>query len=506
MPNLTRRDFMGTLGVLAGVAATQSADAIPAKRPNILFAMADDWSWPHASVYGETGISTPNFDRVAREGCLFDQAFTAAPQCAPNRAAILTGRNIWQLEEAGTHGSIFPNKFEVYPDILEDAGYHVGYTGKPWGPGNWGLGGWERNPAGDAYNDVKTKDMPTKSMRPVDYAGNFEVFLDARPDGAPFSFWFGCHEPHRNYERGSGVKSGKKIEDIRVPSFLPDTADVRSDLADYYLEIEWFDTHLGRMLDKLEAMGELDNTLVIVTGDNGMPFPGAKANLYEYGTHVPFAIRWPTRLHGWKQTDQLVSFVDIAPTILTAAGITPPQSMTGSSILPTGPGGRLGRNEFVLTGRERHSHARYDNLGYPARAIRTPDFLYIWNVKPDRWPAGDPDKFYDIDASPTKDSLLQDRQARAMLYDHSFAKRPEEELYSVADPSCLKNLAADPANDSLRAELRAKLLRELKAHGDPRVTGNGDIFESYPRFGQMRPHLGGFHERTEYNPKFQQGE
>ncbi|MFH1741695.1 MAG: sulfatase, partial [bacterium] len=410
MPDRNRRRFLkktiwGTMGLIGGTRLPfvygDDTDGSKSGRPNILFAMTDDWSWPHAGAYGDPVVKTPAFDRVAREGCLFTQAFAAAPQCSPNRAAILTGRNIWQLEEAGTHYSLFPNKFAVYPDLLEDAGYCVGGTGKLWSPGNWQEGGRARNPVGPEFNNRKMESVPTEGILLPDYAGNFKEFFEKRPKEKPFCFWYGGHEPHRKYAKGSGLESGKKPEDVQVPPFLPDNAEVRSDFLDYYLEVEWFDRHLGRMLELLEESGELENTILVVTGDNGMPFPRAKATLYEYGTHMPLAICWPKRVPGGRVIHDLTSSIDFAPTFLEAAGLTPPSDMTGRSLLDLltsdQSGGVDGTRNEVFTGRERHSHSRPDNIGYPSRAIRTDQYLYIRNFKPDRWPIGDPEGFHDID-------------------------------------------------------------------------------------------------------------
>ena len=240
LSHLSRRNFLShSAQATFALLASRALAAQPAgKRPNILFAISDDQSWLHASAYGCRSLSTPAFDRVAREGALFNNAFCPAPQCSPCRAATLTGMNIWQIEEAGTHASSFPATFAVYPELLEKAGYHVGLTGKGWGPGNWKISGRTRNPAGESY--VKRKlSPPTKAISANDYAGNFEDFLKARPNGAPFCFWYGATEPHRNYEPGSGLKSGKKLEDVVVPPFLPDTPEIRSDILDYCLEIEW---------------------------------------------------------------------------------------------------------------------------------------------------------------------------------------------------------------------------------------------------------------------------
>jgi len=479
-------------------------------RPNILLAISDDQSWPHAGAYGDTAVRTPTFDRVAREGVLFTHAFCPASQCGPSRSSLLTGRNIWQLEEAGTQASYFPAKFEVYPELLERVGYHIGYTGKPLAPGNWKDAGRKQNPAGKAYNEHRLE-PPTSEISSCNYSANFAEFLEARPPDAPFCFWFGCHEPHRNFEDGSGVRAGKSPDDIAVPPFYPDNEIVRSDLVDYRLEIEWFDKQLGQMLRQLARLGELENTLVVITSDNGMPFPRAKATLYEAGTRVPLAIQWPARIPAGRVVNDLVSFIDLAPTFLEAAGLPPSPEMVGRSlieILTSDSSGWVDSSrDCVVLGKERHNHARADNLGYPTRAIRTKKHLYIRNLKPDRWPMGDPPGYYCHTKmiNPTKAFILSRQRTIAVgpFYSITYAKRPAEELYDVeADPNCLQNLAANPDQAAVLTLLRTRLDEILTEQADPRMVGYGDIFDSYPYFGRMQPGVGGFREPGKYNPRF----
>ncbi|NOU61285.1 heparan N-sulfatase [Marinifilum sp. JC070] len=496
------------------------------KRPNILFAIADDQSFPYSSAYGTSGINTPAFDKVANAGVLFNQAFVAAPQCSPSRAAILTGRNIWELEEAGTHGSYFPKKFTVFTDLLEDVGFEIGYTGKPWGPGDYSKAGWTRNPVGPEFNRKKLTEVPADGIHKTDYFGNFVEFYNQKGNDDPFFFWFGCHEPHRVYEDGSGLKSGKLLTEVDVPDFLPDNKLIQSDIADYAVEIEWFDQHLGKMISFLEEQGELENTIIVVTADNGMPFPAAKANLMEYGTHVPLAICWPAKFKGKRITDDLVSLIDLAPTFLEIAEVENVPQMTGESlkdILFSDSQSKINAvREFVLTGRERHTHARPDNLGYPSRAIRTSDYLYVKNFKPERWPAGDPvpesakqiipaegfkelwPGYQDIDPSPSKMHLLHEKDSLSRYFKLAFDKRPMEQLYDIKkDPACINNIANDSTYATIKKELRDLLESELKKQGDPRVLGFGEIFDSYPRTSKMRE-FKGFNKRGKYNPKFTQ--
>ena len=346
-----------------------------ASRPNILLAISDDQSWIHAGAYGDRGVDTPTFDRIARQGVLFNNAFAASPGCSPSRAALLTGRHTWQNEEAGTHASSFPKQLLTYPDLLEQAGYAVGFTGKGWGPGNWEISGRARNPAGPEFN-ARELEVPHDGIGLQDYAANFEDFLDSVPESGPFAFWYGGHEPHRIYENGVGLKVGKELSDAQVPPFLPDNDQIRSDILDYYVEIEWFDTQLKRMLDLLGERDLLHNTLVLVTSDNGMPFPRAKANGYEYGIHVPLAVAWPARVPGDRVVDDLVGFVDLAPTLLEVAGIETPTAMVGRSLLDillsSADGLVDATRDRVFAARERHSSSRYDNWTYPDSGDENP--------------------------------------------------------------------------------------------------------------------------------------
>jgi uncharacterized sulfatase len=471
-----------------------------------LFCISDDQSWIHNQTYGSAYIKTPAFDRIAKEGVLFNNCFTPAPQCSPARAALLTGRNPWQLEEACLLASLFPTKYKVYPDILEQAGYHVGYTGKGWEPGDWKRSGWKRNPAGNEYNQI-VNEVPTTEIYKYDYAANFEAFLKGKKKDQPFCFWYGGYEPHRPFEKGSAVKAGMKIKDAKVPDFLPDNEIVRSDILDYAYEIEWFDSHLAKMIKTLEKTDQLDNTIIVVTSDNGMAFPRAKANNYEYGTLVPMAIRWPNVIKPGRIVDDLISFVDIAPTFLDAASVCVPDDMAGKSIMPVlrakGNGIIDSSRKFVLTGRERHTHARNDNLGYPVRAIRTQDYLYIRNFDPQRWPAGDPQGYYDIDDSPSKTYLLENNNED--YFKLACGKRPSEELYDVRkDKACLTNLAEDAEYSDVKAQLWKILEQELVKQQDPRALGYGDIFESYPRVSPMRSEqFEGFSKQGQYNPEYQ---
>ena len=463
-----------TLIALLAAIATLATGAQPApSRPNILLVIADDWSYPHAGVLGDRVVRTPTFDRIAREGVLFRNAFVAAPSCTPSRASLLTGRAVHQLEEGGNLWGFLPSKFVAYPDLLEAAGYTVGFTRKGWGPGDFKAGGRTRNPAGNQF-------------------ATFADFYKQASKDRPFAFWFGSQDPHRPYEEGTGAASGMNAADVAVPAFLPDTPATRSDILDYYFEVQRLDREAGEIIATLHAAGQLDNTVVIFTSDNGMPFPRAKANLHDGGTHVPLAIRFPSKAKTHRTIDDFVVLTDLAPTVLEAAGLKPPAEMTGRTLMPLLGGDTQPGRERVFLERERHAQVRRGDLGYPARAIRNNDFLYIWNIHPDRWPAGDPEMhfsvgpFGDIDGGPTKDLLLQRRDdpAIARYFSLATAKRPEEELYNLRkDPQQLDNVAANPQYVRAKSALRSALLKWMRDTRDPRVATGAGAWDRYPYFG-----------------------
>ncbi|MCL4797291.1 MAG: sulfatase [Bryobacteraceae bacterium] len=479
---LSRRTFLGSAAAPA-ILRSQAR-----RRPNILFAIMDDWGFGHAGAYGSKWVKTPGFDRIAERGVTFNNTFTSNPKCAPCRASILAGRNSWQMKEAVNHFGIFPPDFLVYPDLLEKAGYFVGLTGKGWGPGDFQSTGWKRNPAGPLFNRATTK-PPGLYMSNNDYAGNFADFLDKRPKDQPFCFWLGGHEPHRPYEDGIGLRLGKRLEDVTVPKYYPDHRIVRSDLLDYSVEVEYFDSHVLRALNYLEKTGEIDNTLVLMTSDHGMPFPRVKGQIYEDGFRVPCAAMWGREFKGGMRVDDFINVRDYAPTFLEAAGVEPAGTMTGKSFLDVMRAGRSGwvdeSRSTMLTGKERHDLGRPRDAGYPVRAIRTKEFFYVRNYAPESWPAGNPETGYrNVDDSPTK-SLILSRFDE--YYRMSFGMRPAEELYLTSDGrENINNVAADPKYAEIKRKLRERMEELLRSEGDPRMLGRSDFFDTIEYVGQRK--------------------
>jgi N-sulfoglucosamine sulfohydrolase len=531
---MNRRQFMkqaalGAAALGAGSVGAKAADV--AKRPNIFFFFADDWG-RYASVYKDLAenstFETPNFDRFAREGVRFNNAHVTSPSCTPCRSSLLSGQYFYRTGQGAIlQGAEWDPSIPAYPLLLEDAGYHIGFTYKVWGPGKpadapYGGARCRYQSAGARFNGfsqhatrmVESGKTPEEAKTALCDEGmkNFEAFLEDREGDQPFCYWFGPTNTHRKWTKGSGKDLwGLDPDDLegKMPDFLPDVPEIRQDMCDYFGEVLALDRMFGLFLEKLDALGERGNTLIVVSGDHGIPgFPRGKCNLYNFGTEVPLFAQWPGRARGGRVLDDFVNLMDLAPTFLEAGGAAVPDVMTGRSIVPLLESKQEGRidpaRDHVITGRERHvAEAREGNLPYPQRAIRTDDYLYIRNFEPDRWPMGmpnglqDPDfeipceelehntfaAYPDLDASPAKAWMIQHRNDPEWKthFKLGFGKRPAEELYDLRkDPDYMHNAAGDPAYKAVRGRLWKQLHDTLKATGDPRVHGDGKTFERPP--------------------------
>ncbi|MBI1249558.1 sulfatase-like hydrolase/transferase [bacterium] len=505
------------------------------KRPNILFAFADDWG-KQASIYGELGpggindvIKTPNFDALARRGVLFNNAFVNAPSCTPCRSSLLSGQYFWRTGRGAIlRGAVWDLNIPSYPLLLHDGGYHIGETYKVWSPGTpndapYGSGKYGYQKAGSAFNQFSqrvtaqvAKGVPLEEAKEELYEqvrGNFQAFLNDRKEGQPFCYWFGPTNVHRKWIAGSGKALwGINPDDLKgkLPAFMPDVPVVRQDVADYMGEAQAFDTALGVLIEQLKEAGELDNTIIVVSGDHGPAgFPEGKCNLYDFGTHVALAIAGPG-VHGGRVVDDFTSLPDLAPTFLEAGGEPIPKVMTAKSLWPVLKSDKEGlvdpSRTMVFTGRERHVNvARAGMLPYPMRGIQTADYQLIINFRPDRWPLGDPynledgktpsedaltnqtyTTFPDDDAGPTKAFMVMHRNDPEIkpLFERNYNKRPRIELYDLKkDPYEITNVAGNPKYAKAQKELTNRLMEELETSGDPRLIDNGRFFETPPMAG-----------------------
>jgi N-sulfoglucosamine sulfohydrolase len=502
-------------------------------RPNILFCFADDWG-RYANVYTNVEtrpsinqvLKTPGLDAVARRGVLFKNAFVTAPSCTPCRSSLLSGQYFWRTGRGAIlQGAQWDASIPTYPLLLRDAGYHIGKSYKVWSPGtpvDAPYGGQKHAYENAGRDFCDFSENATKLVRQGttfeaakekilgQVRDNFAAFLADRKPGQPFCYWFGPTLTHRAYEKGSGKALwGIEPDSLkgRLPKFMPDVPEVRADFTDYLGEIQAWDAGIGVLLKRLQEIGELDNTLIVISGDHGMPgVPGGKCNLYDFGVGVALIAAGPG-VKGGRMVDDFVNLMDLAPTFLEAGGVRPPEVMTGRSFLSVLRSSQSGlvdpARTFVVTGRERHvAAAREDHLPYPHRAIRTADFLYVRNFAPDRWPMGSPHftgrddlpsaealerqtyvAFADMDASPTKAWLVGQLGVPEWQwhYDYAFAKRPAEQFFNLkTDPDQTNNLAADPAYAERKQALAEQLLKVLRDTGDPRVTGDGLTYERPP--------------------------
>ena len=458
--------------------------------PNILFVISDDQSFPHASIYGTSWIKTPGFDRIAKEGLLFNNAYTTNAKCSPSRATILTGRNSWLLEEAANHVPYFPEKFITFPEVLKNRGYKTGKTGKGWAPGIAVKNGIKRDLIGQNYSSITTI-PPAKFISNIDYFENFKLFLEEKEKDQPFLFWVGGLEPHRRYQYRVGIEYGNKTtDDIKsVPNYWPDSENVRIDMLDYAFEIEYFDSHLERIIKELEIRDLLENTIIVVTSDNGMPFPRVKGQVYPDDNRLPLAIRWGKGIKNpGRVIDEYFSFSDFAPTFLDIIGINQDlhemEDFSGKSWKEVFFNNSIKfEREYIILGKERHDVGRENDKGYPVRSILKNNYFYSINFEPNRWPAGNPETGYlNTDGSPTKSEILNLKRdnVNSVFWELAFGKRPKETLYNlINDPRCLVNIADNNAFMDVKSDLNKILIRDLINQKDPRVMGRGKIFDNY---------------------------
>lgn len=501
------------------------------QQPNILFLFADDWG-RYASIYDQfdhkpgpnSVIKTPNIDSMAKKGLLFKNAYVPSPSCTPCRSSILSGQYFYRTGMGAIlQMAQWDSTIPVYPMMLKDEGYHIGYTYKVWTPGTpphiqHGGAGANYNDAGrnfrlfselvsEATDREKEKEALLQEVK-----DNFSDFLSDRPEGAPFCYWFGPTNTHRSWKKGSGKDLWGIDPDSlqgKLPAFLPDVHEIREDFADYLGECQAWDAGVGAIIERLEQTGEMDHTIVVISGDHGIPgFPHGKTTLYDMGTEVPLLIVWPEKIKKHRVVDDFVNLMDLAPTFLEAAGVKIPDVMTGRSLMPLIESKKEGlvdpTRSWVMTGWERHvATARQDNLPFPQRSIRTKDYLYIRSFKPERWPVGTAEEgLRDIDDGPTKSYYYENYQNSDFQYywDLAFGKRPHEELYDViADPDAMNNLADHSAYQDILKQLSFRMDSVMQATGDPRRNNENCIFDKPPFTNVSEPIL---KEQQEYNARY----
>jgi N-sulfoglucosamine sulfohydrolase len=395
-------------------------------KPNILLLISDDHSADDLGIVGKGRPHTPALDALAASGVRFVNAYASSPQCSPSRAALITGRSSHATGTSRLHSAL-TSEYETILESLKKSGYYVG--------------AYRKVHLGESFqsrwNFFGDDNVP------------FDKFFRERPHDKPFFLWIGFHDPHRPYKQGA-FSPLHNPADVTVPGFLPDNDAVRKDLVNYYDAISRMDSDVGKILNLLDSEKLKENTLVIFCGDNGMPFPGAKGTLYDAGVRVPLIMRWPGKIQSGQVKRDVVSLVDIAPTILNAAS---------SSALPK----LEGQNLFTQKDRpaffERNWH---DNLDF-IRGVRSGNYLLIQNYRTELPYV----PTLDLAESPTWLSI-QDLHVKRMLQpeleQRYFAvPRPEVELYDLnSDPNQFHNLSQTGGRGDLPADLQSlqKLLSD----------------------------------------------
>ncbi len=474
------RHFAGLLLLLCAQCAVAVTD-----QPSFLLVISDDQSWLHTSKAGYPYVKTPAFDAIAEQGAWFSHAYASAPSCTASRSSLLTGRQLWHTESGALLNGTWPGHLASFQDILQQHGYATGFSGKGWGPGDLGKRNTpETRPEGPPFN-TKLAEKQREELTSVDLAENFRLFLRQRKPDQPFSFWAGATEPHRPYISHTGKRLLDAPYEAALPAFLPDTEHVRKTFSRYLREIELFDNQLGALVQVAREEGALDNLMIIVTSDNGMPFSRAKPHNYEYGVRVPLAIYWQAGINSPGRTiNDMVSLVDIAPTLLELANIHDDTlQLDGKSLVPLLTSNKSGQidpqRNYVITASEFHSSDDEDSRAlftYPRRAIHTHHYALIHNLFPERWPAGSPPHFRQAYAS-----LLLTRPDKKPIepwFTLNTQHRPEWEFYDLRqDPYQLVNQMDNGAYSKTIQTLQQQIASELTS--DPVSQRGEDYFARY---------------------------
>ncbi|MBL9200993.1 MAG: sulfatase [Opitutaceae bacterium] len=429
------------------LAQGQNAPAV-APRPNFVFIIGDDISAEDFGCYGNAGIKTPHIDRLAAESLRFTNGYLTISSCSPSRCSFLTGRYPHNLETASELHGVLPPGVAMFPQLLRAAGYFSAQAGKTHFGDDWNA---VTGPAVAAF-DVGSA---SKEGAGPGGAGQWIERLRTRPAGRPFFMWFAAHDAHRPF--GANKFAGaNRPQDVRVPPYLIDTPETRRDLADYYDEITRFDDAVGEVVRELARQGVLDNTVIIVTSDNGRPFPHSKTQLYDDGIKMPLIIRWAPGGLKPRRTEALASAIDVAPTILELAGVPKAPTIQGVSLVPVLKDPRATVRDVVFAEHNWHNFAAH------LRLVRMGRDVYLRNAWPDLPLDGTRD-------SPSANDLRLARAAGKLtpLQENIFiAPRPAEEFYDLAaDPLQAHNIVGtvDPARLN---RMRALLDRWASETGD----------------------------------------
>ncbi|MGV3639569.1 MAG: sulfatase [Adhaeribacter sp.] len=417
------------------------------EQPNIIILIADDIGADDIGCYGNKEVKTPNIDRMAKTGLRFTNAYVTTSSCTPSRASILSGRYPHNTGAAELHTSM-PASIAILPELLKNAGYYTAQAGK-WHLGEEVKRGFHTLHLNQKANGNGGEDMWVKTIQD-------------RPKDKPFFMWLAADDAHRPW--GQNPLTGTHDpSQITPPPYLADMEPTRSDLAKFYDEVARFDLFIGKVEQELSRQGVLDNTFILIMGDNGRPFPRAKTRVYDSGMRTPFVIKWNKGISKkGAVSESLVSAVDIAPTLLELAGLKAAPSFQGRSFARLLQKPSLPFRNYVFT---EHNWHDYEAL---ERMVRTKDHLYVLNLRP-QLPNGDSG----MPPSPAHQDLKKLREEgklTAAQADIFVAPRPREELFDCRkDPMQLLNVASVPAYAGELEKLR-KVMQQWQletADSDP---------------------------------------
>lgn len=468
------------------------ADLLAAERLNFLLITVDDMSQDSVGVFGcKVDNITPHIDKLAGESMRFVQAHVTAAICQPCRASWMTGR---YPHNSGALGFNAINAgVPTLPETLRSAGYLTGILGKLAHVVHERPMAWEVS--SEAGKNPKTY-----------YDNAVAFFAKAKAENKPFFYMSNCHDPHRPFagsEQGrqkaakqankadKGKKAGKnkrtasggdeetftgknaepsrvyKPEEVYVPGFLPDIADVRKEIAQYYTSVHRADDTVGEVLRALKEAGLENNTVVFFLSDHGMPLPFSKTNVYFHSNRTPWIIRWPGVTKPGVVDDQhMINGIDLAPTALDILGLSNLQGADGKSFVPVLKGGKQEGRDFVFN----HINTISSGKSYPMRAIKDRQFGYLFNQWSDGKTYFRNESMAGLTFKAMDQAAKTDKAIAARV--ELFVQRVPEEFYDFAsDPDAKNNLIADPKYQDKIAEFRQTMLREMKKSNDPQ-TGN----------------------------------
>lgn len=434
-------------------------------KPNILFLLSDDHSYPFLSAYGDANVKTPTIDRIAAEGMKFHRFFTGAPQCVPSRATFMTGRSAVAARMTRFSAPL-PRDEITLPEILREAGYFTGICGRSYhldGSGKMGETGARMYEEHHLKTFVERVDFLNTCSDP-DVPGKVAEFLDQKPADKPYFLWANFSDPHHPWNAPASFRPDPAS--LTLPAHWPDLPGVREQLADYCAEVNRVDATVEAVLEELEKRKLMDDTVIIFAGDNGAALPHGKGSLYDPGSNVPFVIRWPGVVKAGSESRALISAEDFAPTLLAAAGLEAGPKMSGVSFLPLLQGGEYAPRKHLFVERGPHGSApvtvNMSNSSYDlGRAVRSDRYKLIYNCTP--WiPYSPVDSAGGRAWQEIKEANDSGSLEPGVSATYFTTPRPVYELYDLdSDPSEIENLSGNPELATVERELREALAEKM---------------------------------------------